>query len=272
MRTLEDWREWKVRCALELCGAPARHELQGFVAAKFAHFIRAYTASRQGPLSIGGGVSMAEAWHRFETHFRLHNSPGGKSFKEWLFSRKNTKGYSAQESVEAGATVLVRDVVRELLRREYRAARTISYSEEIAGPVAEESPGVEELLPGGNDTGRIVEERDLDELARRASEHAFAELDHRQRVALLAHQAGLSLVDASVIGEARCGRGTMYAAFRGALACIAACARLRYASEERGVQAVLACRMYSHVSRLVFAWGKAETGLVAVCSRIEAMG
>jgi hypothetical protein len=273
MRTLENWKQWKAKCALGLCDNDVRRELQGFVSVKFMHFVRIGMdwAGRQG--SPGAAVSVAEAWHRFETHFRLHKSPDGKSFKVWLFARKNTRGYGIQEAVEAGATVLVRDVVREYLRKECPDLRMVSFSGGAGGSAPDgQVLSVEELLPCEADTARAVEERELDAMAREEAPGAFAQLNRKQRVALLAYQAGLSLIHPTAIKAAECSRTTLHASFRSALAGIAAAARARYAHEEMRMQALLACRMYEHVGRLAFAWGKSELGIDGFCNGIEGMG
>lgn len=272
MQTLENWQQWKAKCALGLCDKTVKRELRGFVSAKFTHFVRMYTDSERAQAPAVSMMPAAEAWHRFETHFRLHHSPAGKSFKAWLFTRKNTRGYSVRETVEAGATLLVRDVVREYLRREYSDPRMVSYSEGTGGISPDDQPlSVVELLPCQSDTTMMVEERDLDELARMESLAAFAQLDRKQRVALLVHQAGLSLGHPMAIKAAKCSGATMYNAFRSTLAGIAALARSRYAREEPTVQATLACRIYEHVSGLAFAWGRSDIGVSKFCKRIEGL-
>jgi len=266
MQTLANWQEWKDRCALALCGEDARRLLPGFVHARFSHFAQAYAGTTNAGTAFGVIPSSSEAWHRFETHFQLHDSPGGKKYKDWLFAGMETRGYSAQESVEAGASLLIRDVVREYLRREFSNRRMVSMSQGAAGCSGAGEPlSVEDLLPGTTDTRCTVEDREFDAMARLDAEGAFAALDRRERIALLAHAAGLSLAHPQAVKAAGCGRSTLNAAFHGALHKVAACVRERHPGEAASVQATLACLMFAYVNRLVSLWGKSENDCVSLC-------
>jgi hypothetical protein len=270
MQTLANWQEWKDRCALALCGEDARRLLPGFVLARFSHFAHAYAATTNAGAASGLIPSSSEAWHRFETHFQLHDSPGGKKYKEWLFAGMETRGYSAQESVEAGASLLIRDVVREYLRKEHSSRRMVSMSQGVlCCPGERETLSVEDLLPGTVDTMRAVEDRDLGALARSDAEWAFAGLDRRERIALLTHAAGLSLAHPEAVKAAGCGRSTLNAAFHGALNGIAACVRERHPREAASVQASLACLVFEHVNRLVLLWGRLENDCASLCKETE---
>ena len=270
MQTLANWQEWKDKCALALCAEDTRGQLPGFVHSRFSHFAQAYAGTTNAGTASGLIPSSGEAWHRFETHFQLHDSPGGKKYKEWLFARMETRGYSAQESVEAGASLLIRDVVREYLRREHSSRRMVSISHGVAGCSGEgETLSVEDLLPGTLDTTRAVEERELDAMARSDAEGAFARLNRRERVALLAHAAGMSLAHPEAVKAAGCGRSALNAAFHSALTGIAACTRECHPREAASVHATLACLMFEHVGRLVNLWGKSENGCTPICMWME---
>jgi hypothetical protein len=270
MQTLANWQEWKDKCALALCAEDTRRLLPGFVHSRFSHFAQAYAGTTNAGSASGLIPSSKEAWHRFETHFQLHDSPGGKKYKEWLFARMETRGYSAQESVEAGATMLMRDVVREYLLREHSSRRTVSISQGAGGSSHEGTTlSVEELLPGTMDTTRAVEDRELDAMACADAEGAFARLDRRERIALLAHEAGMSLAHPEALKAAGCGRSALNAAFHSALTGIAAYARECHPREEATVQATLACLLFDHIRSLVFLWGKSENRRAPFCKWVE---
>lgn len=271
MQTVANWQEWKEKCALALCAEDARRSLPGFVHARFSHFVEAYVRTTNAGSASGLIPFADEAWHRFETHFHLHELPGGKTYKDWLFAHMEEKGYSAQESIEAGATLLLRDVVREYLRREHSSHRMISTNARVDGSASDgASPSLEELLPGLLDTTRDVESRELQEVAHADSAAAFARLDRRERVALLVHEAGMSLAHPEAIRVAGCRRSALNDAFHGALTGIAAYAREHHLREDRSVQASLACLMFEQMRRLVFFWGKSENGCAQFCRLIEA--
>jgi hypothetical protein len=271
MQTLANWQEWKDKCALALCAEDTRRQLPGFVHSRFSHFAQAYAGTTNAGSAAGLIPSSGEAWHRFETHFQIHDSPGGKKYKEWLFARMEARGYSAQESVEAGATMLLRDVVREYLRREHSSRRMISISHGAGGSCHEGMTlSVEELLPGTLDTARAVEDRELEAMACTDAAGAFARLDRRERIALLAHEAGMSLAHPEALKAAGCGRSALTAAFHSALTGIAAYTREYHPREGKAVQAALACLLFENVRRRVFLWGKSENGGTPFCKWMEA--
>lgn len=273
MQTVEHWREWKEKCALALCGEEARRLLPGFVHARFGRFLEAYAQTTNAGRSSGVTPCAGEAWHRFETHFRLHDSSGGKSYKQWLFAEMEGRGYAAQESVEAGATLLLRDVVREYLRREYSSRRMVSISERRGmGACGGDGLSLEELLPGGMDTAREVEERDLGELARAESVAAFGRLGRRERIALLAHNAGLSLAHPEALQAAGCGRSALNDAFHSALAGIAVYVQAQHSRDDKSVQAALACLLLAQIRALVFSWAKSENGCARLCKLMGTQG
>jgi hypothetical protein len=270
MQTTANWGEWKEKCALALCAEDSRRLLPGFVHARFTHFVDAYVRTTNADSASGLIPSAAEAWHRFETHFKLHELPGGKAYKDWLFARLEERGYSAQESIEAGATLLLRDVVREYLRREYSSHRMVSTNEMVRGnAMGDNVPRLEELLPGASDTMQDVAGRELRAIAQADSAVVFSRLDRRERIALLVHEAGMSLAHPEAVKAAGCGRNALNDAFHGALAKIASYARERHPGEDRPVQASLACLTYEKMRRLTFLWGRSENGCSHFCRLIE---
>lgn len=269
MQTIDNWIEWKQKCALALCSGEAKQSLTRFVHARFARCVAAYlhTTNSTDPAAVVPDAG--ESWHRFESHFRLHAGPGGKSYKDWLFAAPaGGRAYSTQESVEAGASLLVRDVVREFLRREHSASWMVSTSAPASGSCGE-TPTVEELLPAAADTVAGVEKRELDRLAGADAEAAFLSLDRRERVAILVREAGVSLAHPDAVKAAGCGKSVLNEAFHSALSRVAATVRNRHPGEERKVQASLACIALERVRRLVRHWAGSETACSRFCRAIE---
>ena len=270
MQTIDNWREWKERCALALCGEGARRALPGFVYARFARYVEAYIRTTNAASPAAVMPDAGESWHRFETHFRLHAGPEGKSYKEWLFSQPQGSGYLPQESVEAGASLLIRDVVREHLRREFSANWMVSTGERVSSHGEDGSPTLEELLPGGVDTAGDVDERDAERTARADAEAALFRLNRRERVALLVREAGLSLAHPDALKVAGCGKSALNDAFHSALTAIAGLVRERHPHEGKCVQASLACLTFREVRRLVVTWAKSEDSCRRFCEVMEA--
>ena len=271
MQTFDTWREWEEKCALALCSEDTQRLLPRFVHVKFSHFVEACVRTTNVESASGLIPSVGESWHRFETHFQLHGLPGGKTYKDWLFTRTEEMGCVTQKSVERGASLLLRDVVREYLRWEYSSRRMVSMGGSPDGNAADGgSLSLEELLPGPLDTTREVEGRELEELARADSAAAVARLDWREKIALLVHEAGVSLAHPEALKAAGCGRNALNIAFHNALTGIAAYAREQHPREDSAVHASLACSMYRQVRQIIFSWGKSENGCAQLFMLIEA--
>jgi hypothetical protein len=270
MQTIEQWGEWKEKCALGLCGEETRRALQAFAHARFQHFAAAYarTTNVGDPSVLTPGAG--EAWHWFETHFLLGRAPGGKNFKQWLFAELEAKGYSSQEGVEAGASLLMRDVVRERLRREYSGRHILSLDraaeDESQG---EPAPNLQELLPAPLDTMSDVERRELEELALKDSVSAFDQLNRRECLALLAHELGLSLAHPAVLRAAECGKSVLNTAFSNARIGVAAHVRARHPREDASTMASLTCLVWANVREMILSWGKSENDCAQLCILVE---
>lgn len=270
MQTIHNWREWKERCALALCGEDTGRVLTGFVHARFVRFVEAYIRTTNAGSPMAVTPDARESWHRFETHFRLHARPGGKSYKEWLFSQPEGRDYLPQESVEAGASLLVRDVVREYLRREFSADWMVSTGERVSIHGGNSAPTLEELLPGAADTAGDIEARDMEQAVRADAEAALFRLDRRERIALLAREAGMSLAHPEALKAAGCGKSALNDAFHSALTAIAGLVRERHPCEAKDVQASLACLTFGKVRGLVVTWAKLENSCRRFCEVMEA--
>lgn len=254
-------------CALALCGEDTRRFLPGFVWVKFARFVEVYGQAVNSKSVQDLIPSANEAWHRFETYCQLRKRVDGKAYKKWLFARIEGKDYSTQKTIEAGITLLMRDVVRDYLRQEASDYPAISLDKgRSANPDGDMPLNPEELLPGEPDmTIRTVEALELDEIARKESATLFAQLDRKKRIALLSHEAGLSMAHPKTLKAARCGHSVMNTAFHEALAGIAKHARKCLPEDDRTVQASLACRMFAQVCQAIVHWGKTEKRCTHLC-------
>ncbi len=248
MPELKQWREWTVQCALGLCAAETRAELRAFVSLRFRHYARkcCFLTNADDPVQLF--PSPADAWHLFESRLRLHQSPAGKSYKQWLLARG---GEGADRALmESGVSLLVRDVVREYLRREHMP-RTFGSLEQPVPGLTGEAVSLRELLPGDADTAATVEQRELDALAETCARDVMDRLSRREQVALLARETGRSITDPAVLQAAGCGKSELSRAYHKALETLASHVRSRFRQEDREHCAAIACATLEWVKALL---------------------
>lgn len=267
MQTIDDWIAWKEKCALGLCSAKTQDVLRGFARARFYHFAAIYVGATNTPDAGVLTPEPAEAWHWFETYLRLRNTREGKCYKRWLFARARQAGAPTLDAVQGGATLLMREVVRERLRQEYSRRWMLSLDAPIGRGGSEAAPSLRELLAGDDDPAGDVEERELGRMAQEEADGALDSLDRRERVALLARELGLSLAHPAVVRAARCGRSVLNTAYHRALSGLAGRVQSRHPREHASALGRLTCLVYEAVKERIFLWGKSESA----CARLFRM-
>ncbi len=244
------WREWKAQCALDLCSERTAAHLCRFGQNRFRRYVER-CLPQSGPVRVSGDLlSPRNAWHRFEIHLCVHETRAGKRYKDWLFQRANNMGAHWERIVEAGASVLMRDVVREYLRHEH----AIPWMRSLQEPVAVANGAVltaEDLLPGTLDPSGEVEQKEIQEAADRMAEEVLAGLVPRERVALAARASGMPLSHAGVLKAAGCGKTVLYTAYQNIFRKIAV--RVREEAEIAGAaeQTVFALHVYEQIKKMV---------------------
>ncbi|MBM4156868.1 MAG: hypothetical protein FJ221_17855 [Lentisphaerae bacterium] len=257
------WRQWHARCALTLCDADSAALLRGFAGRRASSMVR-----RLGRLAEDiPAPEPRDAWHLFETHLVTARTREGKRYKDWLFARVGARsGAEALDAIQGGATLILRDVVREMIRHEARPPDTSS----LAAPV----PGTNgltlaDLLPGGTSPSDEAEDRDLEALARRAADSRFAAADRRVRVGLCLRALDLPLDGRATERAAGCSKSTLHAAVRDFIAGLAAGVRQTYALEAPGTAHAIAIRAVRELQDLAREWGRSEKSLARFFHKVE---
>lgn len=262
MQTIKDWVAWKNTCALGLCSKETQYALQGYAHARFRHFAAVYAGATNTPDADALTPDPPEAWHWFETSLRLRNTREGKGYKQWLFARASPEDVAptpSLDTIQGGATLLMREVVRERLRREY-SRRCILPLDAPVGPNldAATAPTLRDLLADPDDPVDTVEEREMKSIAEQEADGALDTLNRRERIALLARELGLSLAHPAVTRIACCGRSMLNTAYHQALLGLAGHVRSRYPREHASTLGFLTCLVYQAVRKRIFLWGKSE--------------
>lgn len=253
MLKADHWMEWKQTCALDLCGAAAQAELKAFVHRRFRRYISGYLPPSPAWQECAPAIEPGEAWHWFETYFQLNRRRSGKRYKDWLFARVNASA-PALECIESGASLLLRDVVRDRLRKEHPHPRARALAEPSSGRAG--ALTLEELLPCASDTAGEVAQRDLEALADRLADAVLGEFTTRERLAVVVRERGLSCANPDVLKRAGCGKTALAEAHPAALKKIAGHARKACPGESAEALAALAVALFDAVRFRLMDWAK----------------
>ncbi len=243
----ESWRMWKRLCAADLCDASTAADLRAFGTFRFLHGLQRY-ASRMG--HRGPPLAAADAengWHLLETYAALGATRRGKRYKDWLFD-KAEGAVDWLSSVEAGASLLMRDAVRERLRQEHAPAWMTS----LQSPLGVASDlSIEDLLPDSADPVSVIEEQEWREIAQAQAAAFLPELNERQRIVIWARAEGIPLNDSRL--AARIGRrpGALYETYQSTVMDI--CGRLKklYQDEPSSRMVLLARLVLEHLKKTI---------------------
>ncbi len=208
------WREWKAQCALDLCSKTTAAHLRQFGGRRFRRYVER-CLPKSGPGRASADVlSPRDAWHRFEVHLCVRESRAGKRYKEWLFQRADPHEAHWERIVEAGATVLMRTVVREFLRHEHAVPWMRSLQDPLLG--SDGTPlTLEDLLPGTLDPSDEAERKEIEEAAGHVAGEILSDLSSRERIAVAARDSGVSLSHSDVLKKAAgCQKSALYTAYR----------------------------------------------------------
>lgn len=257
--SLRSWIEWKELCALGRCSEGARHELQQFAVVRFQKYANAEAYRTNDPNGYLLRVTPVDAWHLLEVYFTVHFNRQGKRYKDWLFARTELSEDNPLDVIQGGATVLMREAVREFIRREVPAWGHVS----LHAPL-HDSPGsgtIEDLLPGELDPLGEVESREYEDLAAKHANALLGELDKRERVALAAKGLGRSLADPVVLEYAGCKKSVLNAAYGTLIQRVATQIMGAHPGEERASLRYLTERTLAHLREKILEESPEKPGL-----------
>ncbi len=252
-RRMAPWIEWKERCAVALCSEETQAALLAFGGMRFRTL-----AQRCLPMINVRDIRDVmlpdnDAWHLLETHMTLPQSSNGKAYKQWLFARTAGSADAPFDIVQGGATLLMRSVVREHLRKEHSPSGHIS-AHHTPSPDEEVTTTGEEWLPGDVDTRDAVALRELTDIASCESSRRFDGLPSRVRLALAAKHLRVPLSSPVLLALAQCGKSVMSAAFRSFASALLEELATTYHGEDRATIGELAILVFDALTRRCVEW------------------
>lgn len=256
---LQCWNEWRELCALGRCAESSRHYLQHFAHRRFRTLVDRY-AHRTGveeARALTSTIGPRESWHLLETRFLVNSSIHGKRYKDWLFARLEPSPSSALDVIQGGATLILRDAVREYLRLEFPPPRTQSLSRPLQDG-AGDPVTLEDLLPDEYDVADQAAHREYVELAEKHAATFFDATDERDRIALLARGLGISFAAPQIEKMAGRRKSVMSQAYRSCVARLASEIQRSYPGEDSASLLMLSRLTLETVTDRVLRWAKSE--------------
>lgn len=190
---LEDWLEWKDKCAIRLCSPDVQSRFEIFALSRMPGL------AKESVSNALGSVSGRDCWHEFECHTHAASRTTGKRWKDWLFERASmsaSRGRDPVSALQANATnMFKRDVGRAFAGNE-GSVRIMGGGKETTVVSLEEPRGqndsgdslrLEYLIsssPDENNPYNVAALREIEVMAEEQAQKFFADLPFRDRVIL----------------------------------------------------------------------------------------
>jgi hypothetical protein len=256
---LEDWLAWKSRCARALCTKDTQRRLGYFALYRFGIQLRRQlaTTNLRPEDAVRQHPTEEDAWHRFESFAALTQTRQGKRYKDWIFARIQQSNRSALDTIQSGATLILRSAVRDYLRGEYAPHRAASLDQ----PVGDGTLTLGDLLPGLVSTEDDATTREYNTLAEGHAHRVFEGLSRRERVGLLARLMGVALDHDDVLVAADCGKSTLNQAVKNLWVHMRESLLREYREDGHDAIMALATLVIQHLERITFLWKLSEKNL-----------
>ena len=264
----DQWMEWKHLCDSARCQPATRNALNRYGKYVFdTHLLAALALTQRAGVQSPdhGDPKPYRAWAMFEGHLVADRMKSGKAYKDWLFEWvENAQNPPALLWSNAGR--LMRDVVRRYVRDSQRKGREESldrpvYADNPAGPTVMDLLPPDSLLPStvfGDSARDDIYMREYLCLAKKEATLFLGEMDEQEKLAVMADALGVSLANPEVIRIARCGKNSLYEAFKAVAARIRARIDTKYTSEQGEAMALICELTALEVMELCISWGRAE--------------
>ncbi|MDA1044478.1 MAG: hypothetical protein O3C57_04560 [Verrucomicrobia bacterium] len=255
------WKEWNQKCALGLCAPGTQTTLQEFTDRRFRRYLTRYAPSGRVDRMM---PTRNDVWHLFETHLVTDSSRRGKSYKKWLFARAASAGALSDASIESSASLLVRSVVRDYLRREHAPAdmRSLDRLTEDGGETE-----ITQLLPTALSPADEASWHEQESMASAAATHWLNQLTSRERIALLGKALGLPLSHGSIVSVAGCSKSVLSECYRALIIRMGESTRSTYRDESKESQIRLTMITLNTLTTRVLAWARQNEDLRDLVSR-----
>ncbi len=251
------WRAWLDHCAIGRCPPDIATELKAFGQHRFAGYLRRYAVGMDRVDGEPDWPDPGDAWHRFETHARTGTQRDGKQYKVWLATRADSMAGEWARAMESGASLLIRDTVREFLRREHRPR----FMQSLDAPLAAQRqtsgpPGssltLSDLIPDDQPPQHPLDEQEENQVLDQLAREMLPSLSMREQIAIWARHNHFALSDPDVLNWAQCGKSVMQSSHVHAVQRFCDQIKCQHADESPAYWLRLARKGLARLSELIF--------------------
>ena len=212
MNDFAPWQEWGELCDSAKCTDNHKAALYEFARINWHLYLD--DESGGGEIPESSEVTGEQPWMKFESYCVVKHTTEGKSTKSWLFKRLSLPYGTPADKIRSGASLLMRSVVREFLRKEGRfRLRRFGRPE----------PSLDDILPNSSETltygdvllqdipdpGQEAELRDLKKIAQEEAVEIVSGFSERQRIVVTAWALGIALSNPEVGKIAGCKKSVL---------------------------------------------------------------
>jgi hypothetical protein len=205
-----------------------------------------------------GNMPGRDVWHLLETRMTAGKNLRGKHYKDWLFCRVRLSKDSPLDVIQGGATLVMREAVRDLLREEAAPGWVLSLSQPLTGS-GECDLTFEDILTGGTNPADQTALREYEIIAGAHACDVFKNMTQRERMAVLARKLGLSVACEALEQAAGCKKSMLSELYRGFAERVGEFLRSRYSGEDMESLLVLALMIMDRVAEEVVRWARTES-------------
>ncbi len=262
---LAAWVEWKKQCAYDLCADDTKAYLQEFAAVRFQKWLETCACSLRVTPRQHKGMPGRDIWHLLETRMTARKDLRGKRYKDWLFRRVQLSKDAPLDVIQGGATLILREAVRDLLRLEAAPGWVLSLSQPLVDS-RDEGFTLEDILAGGVNPADQAALREYEAFAGKHACDVFKDLTQPERMAVLARKLGLSVACEEVELAAGCKKSTLSKLYRGFAGKVGRLLQSRHSGEDVESLLTLALMTMDRVAEEVVLWARGESA----CARLFA--
>ncbi len=239
------WSAWRERCSLALCGGSDRTKLLDYAGYHGNRYLRRY-AHRAGDGQRLDPLPAEEIFHLLEVHFTVQQTRRGKCYKSWLFARASGSASETANAVEGGAALLIRDVIRDYIRRECPCRRSVAM-DQVVRRDHREVITLGDLLPAPR-TEPEPAQHELNRQAERCADRFLPTMTDRETIILRARLRKIPLSHPDVLRTAGVGKSRVHEIYRHMFTRLADCVRELTPEEMPAFQRRIALAAYDHIA------------------------
>jgi hypothetical protein len=219
----------------------------------YVHWARKYAARTNSSAADVTPAGESDVAHLLETHLCIAGARRGKRYKDWLLDHAD----AGECGIGNGVSVLIREVVKERLRREF-SHRSMLPIEGHELPTRDDRLDPVELLTAPATPSEAVIRRELENTARAVAVDYLDMLSHGERIVLLCRELSVPVDHPAVHAATGVRKSQVSHCYHRTVRRLAAWLRDQYPEDDSHVLLFLCRLALMELGRMIIMWGRAE--------------